>query len=399
MFSLRSPISRVVLGGLMAALLITLVGVLLTRSTADARVHTTRTYFIAADEVGWDYAPSGHNLVTGLPFGDEENVFVQNVPARAGTPMSARVGSQYRKALYREYTDATFTHLKPRPARWQHLGALGPVIQAEVGDTIVVTFKNNASRPYDVHPHGVFYNKDSEGAPYDDGGPNHGVNGGDVVEPGHTWIYTWQVPQRAGPGPSDGSSAFWMYHSHVDEVRDTNSGLLGPMIIYGEGLSRPDGQGGLIATDLDAEFVNLFTVENENESWYIEDNIRAYTGLTNSQTIARLEADEDFVESNLMHSVNGYVYGNLPLDALTMHRNDRVRWYVFSLGTEVDLHTPHWHGQSLLAMGMRTDVTELLPGSMRVLDMQPDNPGIWLYHCHVNDHIRAGMILRYRVLP
>jgi manganese oxidase len=31
--------------------------------------------------------------------------------------------------------------------------------------------------------------------------------------------------------------------------------------------------------------------------------------------------------------------------------------------------------------------------------MRPDNPGIWLYHCHVNDHITAGMITRFQVLP
>jgi hephaestin len=36
---------------------------------------------------------------------------------------------------------------------------------------------------------------------------------------------------------------------------------------------------------------------------------------------------------------------------------------------------------------------------MRVVDMVPDNPGTWLYHCHVNDHITAGMLARFRILP
>jgi hephaestin len=31
--------------------------------------------------------------------------------------------------------------------------------------------------------------------------------------------------------------------------------------------------------------------------------------------------------------------------------------------------------------------------------MTPDDPGIWLYHCHVNDHILAGMLTRYEILP
>lgn len=73
------------------------------------------------------------------------------------------------------------------------------------------------------------------------------------------------------------------------------------------------------------------------------------------------------------------------------------------MGTEVDLHTPHWHGETLLMngseMGMRTDMVELLPGSMKLLDMVPDNPGIWLFHCHVNDHITAGMQALFTVEP
>jgi hypothetical protein len=40
-----------------------------------------------------------------------------------------------------------------------------------------------------------------------------------------------------------------------------------------------------------------------------------------------------------------------------------VRWYLMGIGTEVDLHTPHWHGQTATVMGMR----------------------------HVNDHSSAGM--------
>jgi FtsP/CotA-like multicopper oxidase with cupredoxin domain len=46
---------------------------------------------------------------------------------------------------------------------------------------------------------------------------------------------------------------------------------------------------------------------------------------------------------------------------------------------------------------MRMDTVSLLPAGMIVADMVPDDPGIWLFHCHVNDHIRAGMLTRYRV--
>jgi manganese oxidase len=44
-------------------------------------------------------------------------------------------------------------------------------------------------------------------------------------------------------------------------------------------------------------------------------------------------------------------------------------------------------------------VVSLLPGTMAIADMVPDNPGIWLFHCHVSFHMAGGMIARYQVLP
>lgn len=45
----------------------------------------------------------------------------------------------------------------------------GPVIRAEVGDTILVTFANKADKVYSILPHGVFYDKASDAAPNIDG--------------------------------------------------------------------------------------------------------------------------------------------------------------------------------------------------------------------------------------
>ena len=335
----------------------------------------TRTYFIAADEVQWDYAPSGKNLITGKPFDDVANVFV--------APGPDRVGHIYTKSQYREYTDASFTTLKPRPAKWQHLGLLGPAIEAEVGDTIKVVFKNNTRFPASVHPHGVFYTKAGEGAPYADG-TSGGDKADDAVATGQTYTYVWKVPERAGPGPMEGSSTMWMYHSHVDEAADTNAGLMGPMIVTRCGQARPDGS----PIDVDRELVVNFSVMDENTSLWEETNRTALADPPPAD-------DDGFIESNKMHSINGFVFGNLP--GLTMHKGERVRWYVMAMGTEVDLHTPHWHGNTVVSNGMREDVVQLLPASMLTADMQPDNVGTWLFHCHVNDHILAGMQALYTV--
>ena len=66
----------------------------------------TRPYYIAADQVDWNYAPDGTNDITGEPFDDVANTFVATGPGR--------IGSKYVKCLYRGYTDATFKHLAPR---------------------------------------------------------------------------------------------------------------------------------------------------------------------------------------------------------------------------------------------------------------------------------------------
>jgi hephaestin len=48
---------------------------------------------------------------------------------------------------------------------------------------------------------------------------------------------------------------------------------------------------------------------------------------------------------------------------------------------------------------MRTDVAPLATMGMLVADMVPDNPGTWLFHCHVKEHLLAGMQAQYTVLP
>jgi hypothetical protein len=82
-----------------------------------------------------------------------------------------------------------------------------------------------------------------------------------------------------------------------------------------------------------------------------------------------------------------------------VYKNALYHEYLMGMGTEVDLHTPHWHGQTVLIGDIRPDVAEILPASMVVADKEPDNPGIWLLQCHVNDHIKAGMLARFELLP
>jgi hephaestin len=341
----------------------------------------TRTYYVAAERVAWDYAPSGRDGITGRPFDAVAAVYIESGPHR--------IGRVHDKAVYRAYTDATFTRPLSPPPGEEHLAVLGPVVRAAVGDTIQLVFKNDIDHVVSVHPHGVFYEKPSEGAPYADG-VSDSDKPGDAVAPGQVFSYTWRVPERAGPGPMDGSSVLWMYHSHVDEVADTNAGLIGPIVVTARGHAREEDAR---PDDVDRELFTLFTIFDENESFYLADNVAEYTGDPAGVDLA----DDGFQESNKMHSINGRAYGNL--EGLTMRLGERVRWYVFAQGSEADVHTPHWHGNTVIAMGMRTDVLSLLPMGMMVADMVPDDPGTWFFHCHVNDHLVAGMTALYTVLP
>src|ERR1700676_434120 len=352
-----------------------------------------RVYFIAAEEINWDYAPSGQNDAMGRPFDDFEKLYMQSGPHK--------VGRVYKKAVYKEYLDAKFETPKPITPDQQYLGIMGPVLRGEVGDTIRVVFKNKASRAYSIHPHGVLYQKDSEGAEYNDGTTESQKAG---VPPGETHIYIWEIPDRAGPGPGDPSSIVWLYHSHVDELRDVASGLFGPIIITARGKAGPDGK----PNDVQAEFVTLFMIINENESWYLDDNIRLHAtdpmGINKKESIAEGpfgspagSLGKGFADANLRNSINGFMFGSMPV--IAMKKGDHIRWHLLTMGDVNNFHTPHWHGNVVSQRNHNMDVIPLSPAQMETVDMVPDNTGVCLYHCHISDHMAAGMMMRYRVEP
>jgi hypothetical protein len=53
----------------------------------------------------------------------------------------------------------------------------------------------------------------------------------------------------------------------------------------------------------------------------------------------------------------------------------------------------------VLLDGKRTDVAELIQAQMLTVDMVPENPGTWMFNCHIDDHMEAGMSALYKVEP
>ncbi len=197
-----------------------------------------------------------------------------------------------------------------------------------------------------MHTHGALYNKTSEGTPYADGS-NPAINLAAAVPPNTTVTYTWKLPQRSAPGPAEGSSKLWMYHSHTSEVGDTYAGLVGGMVVVNQGMGDAFGK----PKDVDRcvycvcfgvyfgvfytvyvrctipfiprmpyhvyahthlhlhnnrEYVLLFMVGNEQKSSLFNSNMVQLFGKDGAANATmQLEDDAEFQESNLMHSING----------------------------------------------------------------------------------------------
>ncbi|KAL2391844.1 Hephaestin-like protein [Exophiala dermatitidis] len=341
---------------------------------------TTRTYFVAAVERDWDYMPTGMDMMNEVPIEDSPQA------AAVAGHSGQRIGHVYKKALFREYTDESFTTEAPRPT-W--LGMLGPIIRAEVGDTVKVVFRNMASHNHTMHPHGFRYAKSSEGL-----SSAMQMTDGNAVPPGQTWTYTWEAPERSGPGPLDPPSLAWTYHSDAAGTQDVFSGLVGASIIYRQGelakhtldVPTPSGSG------LIEEVLTLFLIVDENESYYIDENTLNKTSISDRELQVN-RMDPGFRQSNLKHTINGFMFGNLMGINLTV--GTHPTWHVEALGTVVNVHTPHWHGNTLWWAEQQVDVINVMPAQTRSLVMTVDNPGTWVHHCQVLNHRDMGMIAMY----
>jgi hypothetical protein len=108
------------------------------------------------------------------------------------------------------------------------------------------------------------------------------------VKPGDQYTYHWEVPERAGPGPSDPDSVVWLYHALDHQGIDIYAVLIGSNIVTRVGRANPDGT----PKDVDREFVTLFMIFDENMSPYLDANIQKFTGSAKGIN----KKDEDWKE-------------------------------------------------------------------------------------------------------
>ncbi|MFW6414162.1 MAG: multicopper oxidase family protein, partial [Verrucomicrobiota bacterium] len=236
---------------------------------------------------------------------------------------------------------------------WGYNGSVpGPTIEVCEGDKVRIYVTNKLPAKTSVHWHGVLLPCGMDG-----------VSGltQPAIPPEETFVYEFYFPD----------AGTFMYHPHFDSMTQEGMGLTG-MIAVHERLpeeERPD-----------RDFTIML------HEWSIEPDTR------------RPNANE-MTDFNIL-TMNGKVMpGTEPLVA---ELGDRV-WIRYGNLSAMDHHPVHLHGYAFKVIGTdggwAQDKSKLLPqttvlvpvGSAKVIEFTADNPGDWLFHCHMTHHTMNQM--------
>ncbi|KAI5258094.1 Cupredoxin [Aureobasidium subglaciale] len=358
-----------------------------------------RQFYVAAEEVEWDYAPTGWDNWLGVPLSDSPRAKMAGI---------LRSGTIFTKALYRGYTDATFSKQTDQSP---FQGTQGPTLRAEVGDMIEIMFINNLQNFYaTMHSMGLAYGKGSEGADY----PNAtSVNINATipeenavppvqkgVAPGGCVVYKWLVTDNAGPAKGIPAKTH-SYHSYVSLYHDSAAGLIGPTIVYAKGMMEST-----MASH--REIPLLYMIYDENVSFLSGVNAQKLTGqnytldvpqiYSSNQSIwypqvTNIAGSSQFSGAPKFHTMNGYVFANNP--TFQMCLNDKVIWYVNAYGSAS--HIFHMHGNGFKYENISQYAISINDGVGKTLYMDATGPGLWQVICHVDNHQAKGMVANYKV--
>jgi hypothetical protein len=235
-----------------------------------------RHLWIQLENHPWDLSPNNMDRMTGqdMPVNPITNrywnVTLSSPVTGASHPVPAmfnpiRDGNDIEDALIlRRYTENwakpedrkinPWDLNEPDPTDNGTMGTIpGPVIECDVGDKVIVHFRNKDNRKVDddlkrihsLHTHGFVFNITHDGAyPLSPPDPNQPVGAesdlwkdiniprsdfkrGDRVPPEGTFTYTWNTfgwPTTAG---------VWLYHDHsVHDMENTALGAIGIVVIH-----------------------------------------------------------------------------------------------------------------------------------------------------------------------
>ena len=283
-----------------------------------------REYWLQAETRNWEITPLRK---------DEWH----NRRSRAATP--------HRAFIYREMT--------PGFAEYKHAVSIpGPTLVAEVGDVLVVHFRNadtKLNQAVTVHPHGVKYNPEYDGAYMGDVHARRRVH-----------------RARARRSPTSGSACpesvgVWPYHDHgPNHMLNTFRGLFGAIIVRARGRQVAGRRRTTLFAALSCRRRSPGCARTSSAS------TAARTPATRRRCARKVGQDVEFnafgMDATSTPSTSTVTAGGTPRGPLSTTR----RW------------------------GPTRSVTA------RFIE---DNPGRWLYHCHVFPHQDAGMAGWYVVDP
>ena len=238
----------------------------------------------------------------------------------------------------------------------------GPELRVREGDTVRITLRNELPVGTTVHWHGV------DVPPAMDGPV--GLNQA-AVEPGEAFVYEFVA---TNPGSR-------MYHSHADPTVQIALGLYGPLVVEPRQLT----------PRYDREYTAML-----NE-WDLELTPDVATGKApRGPRDAQLRGGELGTDLFL---INGRAHEDIP--PIAVAEGERVLIRLMNLGNLP--HAIHSHGHSFRVVAtdgnavpegleLVKDTVLIGPGERYDLELFGDNPGVWMFHCHMEHHAANGMM-------
>jgi len=283
------------------------------------------------------------------------------VPCKDYTPSVAPNGA---KAQYRIVDGVKVFHLTAEPIEWEvapgfkihswgYNGSVpGPLIELAEGDKVRIYVTNKLPRATTIHWHGVLLPCGMDGV-------------GGVTQPpipvGETFLYEFTFP----------NSGTFMYHPHFDGMTQEGMGLTGMIVVHKR---EPD-----ITKRPDRDFVIML------QEWNID------VGTARPNTLR--------MDFNVL-TMNGKV---MPAtEPLVAEIGDTI-WVRYGNLSAMDHHPIHLHGYNFKIIGsdggwakdkevLLPETTVLVPvGAAKVIEFLADNPGDWIFHCHMTHHTMNQM--------
>ncbi|KAM9324201.1 coagulation factor VIII-like [Gastrophryne carolinensis] len=319
-----------------------------------------RTYFIAVEEVIWDYG-AGKSAYSLKDIHYDPRAF-----------------QSYKKAVFREYLDSSFKEPALRGERDVHLGLLGPCIRAEVNDEIIIQFKNMASRPFSFYSNVLSAQWNEE----------------DTVPPQNTRTYSGKVSLQFGPTGSEEDCRIWFYTSNSHSYKDFHSGLIGPLLVCRPKVLKKS----IVHQILMEDFSLIFMKIDETKSWYFQENwqqncpsVGSHNGASYPPGCRSLTPLDDV---HIFHAINGYVDNSLPGLILQLER--KIRWHLLSIG-RADIVPIQFHGNILSQKSRPLSIVNLYPGVGITLEMTAHMTGLWLIEPEgvSNNHKMTALYIVY----